>query len=186
MLYHFTLFQVGIVLGVILLSSHLAAILKPEYWKKALKALPRQRAVGSVLLTIDFLWVLWLALSRDWGEFYKLKVPALVLLPVAYFIVLFFLEEFLTARALGILMILAADPILESAFLKPVPSRLLVVLVAYSWIILGLFWVGIPHLFRDQIDWIQKTRGRWNFYSWMGMLYAAAILVCALTVYRQH
>ena len=35
-------------------------------------------------------------------------------------------------------------------------TRLLLVLLAYVWIINGLFWVGMPWLMRDQIAWLTR------------------------------
>ena len=51
----------------------------------------------------------------------------------------------------GILCLLAAEPLLEAAFLRPETSRLLVTMLAYLMIVVGLFWVTMPYLLRDQI-----------------------------------
>jgi hypothetical protein len=87
-------------------------------------------------------------------------------------------------RALGILALLAAEPILSAAFLQPQLTRLLVVILAYVWLTLGLFWVGMPYLLRDQISWITKSISRLKTAAVGGIIYGAIVLVCALAFYR--
>jgi hypothetical protein len=50
-------------------------------------------------------------------------------------------------------------------------------------IITGLFWVTMPYLLRDQINWSARTNGRWRFTHGIAFLYGAAIVACALTRY---
>jgi hypothetical protein len=100
-----------------------------------------------------------------------------------YFLTAIFVEEFLAVRALGILCLLVAEPLLEAAFLGSETSRLLVSLVAYVWATLGLFWVGIPYLLRDQIGWVSRTNARWQVAAFGGVVYGAVVLVFALTQY---
>ena len=96
------------------------------------------------------------------GEFSTFRRPLLIALPVGYFLVLRFVDEFLAVRALGILCLLAAEPLLDAAFLRQEPSRLLVTVFAYLLIIAGLFWVTMPYLLRDQINWSARSAPRWR------------------------
>ena len=68
------------------------------------------------------------------------------------------MDEFLAARALGILFLLAAEPLLNAAFFRTESSRLLVTVFAYLLIVIGLFWVTMPYLLRDQINWSARTQ----------------------------
>ena len=102
---------------------------------------------------------------------------------VGFFLTLVFVEEFLAVRALGMLLLLVAEPVLEAAFQRPETSRLLLSVLAYAWATLGIFWVGKPYLLRDQIDWISKTETRWRLAALAGVIYGAAVLGAALTQY---
>jgi hypothetical protein len=93
-------------------------------------------------------------------------------------------EEFLAVRALGMLLLLAAEPLIEAAFLKPQTSRLLLVVLAYAWVLAGLFWVGMPYLLRDQMAWITRTAARWRAACVAGLAWGVALLICSLTQYR--
>jgi hypothetical protein len=119
----------------------------------------------------------------EMGEFSSFRRPLLIILPIGFFLVLRFVDEFLAVRALGIVCLLAAEPLLDAAFLRPETSRLLVVVLAYLMIVAGLVWVTMPYLLRDQINWSLRHFARWRFLSGIGLAIGVAILICAFTVY---
>src|SRR6266480_3049969 len=89
-------------------------------------------------------------------------ITGIVVLPIGYALVLRFVDEFLAVRALGILCLLAAEPLLEAAFFRYETSRLFLTALAYLLIVAGLFWVTMPYLLRDQINWSAKSNTRWR------------------------
>jgi hypothetical protein len=93
-------------------------------------------------------------------------------------------DEFLSVRALGILLLLLAEPVLEAAFLRAESSRLLLVCLAYVWIVIGMFWVALPYLMRDQIAWLLKSNSRWTAACLGGIVYGVAILISAALFYQ--
>jgi hypothetical protein len=119
----------------------------------------------------------------DLGEFSRFRTWLQIAVPLVFILTIFFVDEFLSVRALGIMTLLAAEPILSSAFLRPELARLLVVIFAYVWLTLGLFWVGMPYLLRDQISWLTKSAARFKAATLFGVLYAVAVLACAVMVY---
>jgi hypothetical protein len=54
---------------------------------------------------------------------------------------------------------------------------------AYILIVVGLFWVTMPYLLRDQINWSARSTGRWIATHALVLLYGAALLACAVTQY---
>jgi hypothetical protein len=174
---------VGIILGLLLLSAHLIALLKADSVIAQAKSFPRSRMWGIVLLAVCLVWSLFLAICMDMGEYYHLRKWLLMLLPVSFFLVVIFVPEFLAVRALGTLMLLAASPVLHSAFLQEQTSRLLLPILAYAWIIAGMFLVGMPYLLRDGINWVTQNKSRWQMASLGGVVYGAVLLVVALTSY---
>lgn len=183
MIYSLSLQTVGVLLGLFLLITHGVALLHSAGVQNLLKGFPRSRVAGIVLLTIDLIWALILLKNMDLGEFTKWREALLVVIVVMYFAMLFFVEEFLAVRALGVLCLLVAEPMIEAAFLKPEMTRLLVVALAYVWAILGLFWVGMPYLLRDQITWVTSSLGRWKLATLGGVVYGALTLASALLFY---
>ncbi|MBA3882211.1 MAG: hypothetical protein H0X73_05685 [Chthoniobacterales bacterium] len=183
MIYHLSLKTAGIIAGVLLLACSLPGLLMPQKVRGWLVQLPRSFPVGVALLTIAFLWSFWLLATMEMGEFASFRRPLLIAVPIGYLLVLRFVNEFLAVRALGILALLAAEPLLDAAFLRYEQSRLLVTIFAYVIIVQGLFWVTMPYILRDHINWATRTAGRWRSVNVLGVLYAAALLAFALTRY---
>lgn len=169
--------------GALLVALHGLAILHGEGARAWLKSLPRSRAAGAVLLLVAAGWAFALVANMDLGEFSNYRTALMFLVPTAAALTWKFVDEFLAVRALGMLLLLAAEPVLEAAFLRPEKSRLLLVVLAYAWAVLGMFYVGSPYLLRDQIGWLQKSALRWNVAMGSGLLYGFAVLGCA---FAQH
>jgi hypothetical protein len=183
MIYHLSLQVAGIIAGIFLLLVSAPGLLKPDLARGVALRFPRSRLFGVSLLTLDLLWSFWLLATMEMGEFSSFRRPLLIVLPIGFFLVLKFVDEFLAVRALGILCLLAAEPLLEAAFFRYETSRLLVTVFAYLLIIAGLFWVTMPYLLRDQITWSSRNSGRWRLMHGVALLYGAAILAFAITSY---
>src|SRR5260370_9448065 len=111
--------------GLLLILISVPGLFKPDLASVA-QHFPRSRTAGVVLLTISLVWSFWLVATIEMGEFQAFRRPLLIALPIGYVLVLRFVEEFLAVRALGILCLLAAKPLLDAAFLLYQRSRLLV------------------------------------------------------------
>jgi hypothetical protein len=183
MIYHLSLQAAGFIAGLFLLLVSVPGLLKPDLSRGFAQRLPRSRVGGVVILTIDFFWSFWLLATMEMGEFSGFRKPLLIFLPVGFFLVLKFVDEFLAVRALGIFFLLAAEPLLDAAFFRDETSRFLVTVFAYLLIVIGLFWVTMPYLMRDQVNWSARTTARWRLTHGLALLYGAAILACAVTRY---
>src|SRR5262245_30271148 len=182
MIYHLSLHSAGIIAGAFLIIVGLIGLIKPDF-ASVVRRFPRSRAAGIVLLTICLAWTLWLLATIQMGEFAGFRRPLLIGLPIGYVLALRFVDEFLAVRALGILCLLAAEPLLDAAFLRYETSRLLVTVFAYLLIIAGLFWVAIPYLLRDQINWIARSGLRSRCVVAIELIYGVVILWFAFTQY---
>jgi hypothetical protein len=132
------------------------------------------------MLTLAAAWAFWLVATMDLGEFDKYRTLGKIIIPLAYFLSLTYVEEFLSVRATGMLALLAAEPFLEAAFLRPEVSRLLIVTLVYVWIVFGMFWVGMPYVMRNQIAWITASVARWKAGCVAGIVYGVAVVACDL------
>lgn len=183
-LYHgLSLQTAGILVGLVLIALHLVALLKAAPTREWLQKLPRNQSVGTWVLTVGFVLAMIVATSMDLGEFSRMRYLAQFAVPAMFLSLLFYTNEYLGSRSLGILVILLACPVLEAAFLKPPPSRLLLSGLCYVYILLGLFWIGMPHTLRDQIGWATKSAGRFKMFALSGLAFGVAILACALTLW---
>jgi len=170
----------GILVGLWLVASHVVAFLKPGIVKPWLKTFPRNEKIGTVLVIIGFAWAYLIWSCMDLGEFFKIERPVQMVIIGVCIGVIVYVKEFLAVRSLGFLMILAAAPMLESAFLKDPQSRLLLVIFAYAIAVKGMFWVGMPYLMRDQINWVLAKESRYRYGAIAGAAYGLVMAVCAV------
>ncbi|MEO6053695.1 MAG: hypothetical protein ABIP97_06770 [Chthoniobacterales bacterium] len=183
MIYHFSLKSVGLTVAILLIVTHVFAMLSSASVRTALRHFPRNKQMGTALLLIVAIWSFYLIETMDLGEFSPSRNMMLVAIPIAAGLTWKIIDELLAVRALGMLALLAAEPLLEAAFLKAPESRLFLVVLAYAWIIAGLFWVGMPYTLRDQIKWITENSARWNAAVIGGAVYGVVLLVCSLMYY---
>ena len=179
-IYYLSLHLVGLTIGAVVFLAHLFGLLRPADTQKLLLKFPRSKVAGTVLLAIDAVWCFWLISTMDLEEFAWLKPYVQLAIPVLFFLTVIFVDELLAARALGIFAMLLAEPVISSAFLRPELWRLLIVLIAYVWLTLGMFWVGKPYLLRDQITWLTKSILRWRIATALGVVWGGLILGFAL------
>ena len=170
----------GILIGLWLIASHAFALAKPDLVKPWLKRFPRNDKLGTILVIIAFAWSFIIWSCMDLGEFFKIEKPVQMILVAGCVGVIIYVKEFLAVRSLGFLMILAAAPILDSAFLKEPQTRLLIVAIAYAIALKGMFWVGMPYLLRDQINWVLAKDNRYKIGAIAGAVYGLVVLICAL------
>lgn len=178
-----TLRTAGLALGVLLLGGHLLAWAASERLMSAARTFPRNRGWGVALLLLATIWSLFLVKHMDMGEFFKWRERLLVIVPVTFVLVAVYVPEFLAVRALGAVLLLASSPVLQAAFLQPQASRLLLPVLAYAWIITGMFFVGMPYLMRDWISWLTQDPSRWKLASLGGAAYGAVLLVAGVLWY---
>jgi hypothetical protein len=183
MIYHFSLQAAGIFAGLLLLFLSIPGLVKPEAMRNLAARFPRSRAFAVALLTIDLIWSLWLLATMEMGEFSTFRRPLLIALPIGYILTIRFVNELLAVRALGILCLLLAEPLLDAAFFRYEPSRMFVTVFAYLLIVAGLFWVTMPYLLRDQLQWSTRNAGRCRLLNGVLLIYGAVILAVAVMRY---
>lgn len=180
MIYPFSLFQVGLVVGLLLVASHALALLNPARIGTLLRAFPRSVISGRILLIAAALWSYWLVRAADLGEFSHLRGLLLIGVPVGAVLAWFFVDEFLAVRALGTLALLAAEPLLSAAYMQEPLSRLFLVVLAYVWIVAGLFLVGMPYLLRDLTTWITLRLSLFRTAAFGGLAYGILLIACSI------
>ncbi len=184
---------VGFAVTAYLLIAHTIGLAKPDAVKAGLKALPRHQMTGRILIGLVAVWCYGLFQGLNlgimeipqmsMGEFYNIRGILTWAVVIGAVLVAIYADEFLSVRALGCLMLLAACVILDAAFLKEPTSRLLVVIFAYAMIFKGLFFVGMPYLFRDGVNWVTASNKRWRPAMMAGLAYGVVVLIATLTTY---
>jgi len=182
MIYSLKLETAFALVGVLLVVAHALALLKAGAVQDWLRSFPRSKGWGITLLTIAAVWFFYLVATMDLGEFSNWRPTVLVVTPMAWVLTWKYVDEFLAVRALGMIVLLAAEPLLESAFLRPEVTRLFLVALVYVWVVFAMFWVGTPYTLRDQIAWITAAERRWRAAALAGLAYGALLIGLMLTL----
>jgi hypothetical protein len=116
----------------------------PELWQK----LPRNRSVGVILALGALAWAAWYGIPMLEGGLAKYRVIVKILVPVTAVLAYFYLN-FLLARAIGGLMLLASTFLLSTAFAAAIPFRPIHSIACYLMAIAGAIMLATPWHFRD-------------------------------------
>lgn len=183
MIYPVSLALVAFVVGLLYVVSHGWIWWKGPAAAPFLAALPRHRPLGWALLGAATLWFAILLGNIDLMEYtpHRQTFVLAVLLLGGFSAV--YLTEFLTARALGALLLLASQILLDAAFLRDESSRLVLTITAYAWIVAGMFLVGMPYVMRDAIGWLSRDGLRLRVAAAAGTLWGLLLLALGLFVY---
>ena len=121
-------------------------------------AFPRHVWAGRILAAVDILWSAWLLRQMGFAWVDAHQILVYVAVPIAYVLVILFVDDLLAARALGGFLLLVPLPMLESAFVHPAASRLVMTSFAYLLVIFGIVLVWSPFKWRQWTErWINRT-----------------------------
>ncbi len=170
-----------VLVGLFLIAAHVLALMKPQAVQAWLRALPRSKNLGTALATVAAAWFFVLVWMMDLGEFSNWRQTVLIATPIAWLLTMKFVDEFLAVRALGMVTLLLAEPLLESSFLRPEFAFYFLNSLVYVWIVFAMFWVGMPYTLRDQIGWVTGNPTRWRAAAFAGLAYGVLLLMLPLT-----
>jgi hypothetical protein len=184
MIYPLSLETALLMVGLALVVSHGFALLKPELVQGWLRKFPRSTFWGTLLIVVSGVWFWWLVSTMDLHEFSNWRNSLKIGTPIAVLLTWRYVPEFLSVRALGILVLLGAEVLLEAAWMRPEAGRLWLVSLVYLWITAAIFWVGMPYVLRDQIEWVSSKPVRWKGAAAAGIAYGAILMMVLLTLRR--
>lgn len=171
---------VAIIIGALLVGAHLFGLLVPGPCIAWARSIPRSRVWGTLLLAAAALWSLIIASTTDLGEFSPMRSYVVIGIVAGAILLWKFVPDFLASRSLGFLLLLVAHPVLETTFLQHGPVKIALAALAYAWVLVGLFLVGMPYLHRDLLFWISERRWLWKIHCWAGILYGLFLLLGGL------
>ncbi len=136
------------ILGTLAVGVGLFSACSPAWVRQGLRDFPRSIWPGRILLAVDMVWAAYAVTTLHLGGFDALKIHLYWIAPVCIVLGSLYLDELLSVRALGGLLLLAAGPILGATRWNPSQWRLVVTVITYLWILVGLVFVLEPWWFR--------------------------------------
>jgi len=164
------------ILGTLAVGVGLFSACSPALVRRGVLNFPRSVWPGRILLAVDMVWAAYAFTTLHLGMFDAWKVHLYWLAPVCIVLGSVYLDELLSVRALGGLLLLAAWPILSAARWNPSNWRLVVTVITYVWIIVGLVFVLEPWWFRRlcapmiRKDWAIRAGGLFKAAVGFGLI----------------
>ena len=174
---------ITLICGVLVFVWSAGMALLPRGMAAWVGAFPRHVWAGRILAGVDIIWSAWLLMQMGFAWVDAHQILVYVAVPAAYVLVILFVDDLLAARALGGFMLLVPLPILESAFVHPAASRLIMTSFAYLLVIFGIVLVWSPFKWRQWTEhWINRlpvTRA----VGIVGLIIGADMLLLGWCVY---
>ncbi len=175
---------VAFLIGLLALTGGGLSLLAPARVRAGVAAFPRSVWPGRILAAIDLVWAAYELSQMHLGMFDAWKVHLVWLTPVAIVLCAIYLDDLLSPRALGGLLLLVAGLVLDIARWHPSDARLVVTVMAYSWILLGLTFLLSPWWFRRSSRWLVGSSDRVvRITGTVKALFGLGLIALALLVY---
>lgn len=140
------------IFGGFLIVAGLVLLLSPRAIESALAAFPRSVWPGRILAAVAVVWFAYLLLQEKMSFIEEHRAMVYLGAPLVYLAAVFLMDELLSVRAFGGVLLLLPQPILASAFSNDHPSRLIMTTFAYVLVIVGCVLVWSPFLFRKAVE----------------------------------
>jgi len=158
-------------------------VAKPAELAAAARKFPRSIPIGWVLTLGGAAWFI-LCLSREnISDFEPIKPYLYALFAFVGIGTCLYVNDFLAARGLAVVMLLLAKLMVDTARWTETPWRLVVVVWAYCFVIAGIWLTISPWRLRDVIQWATKSDARTRLLSALRCAFGLFVLALGLTVY---
>jgi hypothetical protein len=158
-----SLFLATLIPGLVLAALGLLLLANTPLMRSLLTALPRSSAATLVLFGGGALW--FLVRVAGMGDADRIignsNVPWVLGFAALGALSIKYVPDFLAVRGLCILILLAATPLLDAAFMEyEHPQRLFLVTLVFLAIVAALYLAAVPYRLRDFFAWLFARPGR--------------------------
>ncbi len=140
----------------------------------SLKSFRRSTGATAFLLLLAVGWFTYQLLNLPEPDLAGLpRLPVVIIFSLASLATYFVMPDFLSVRALGVLMLFLARQTLDAGY-RHLPYSLLDASISYGiLVIFGFWWAVSPVAFNAQCDWVTASPVRHK--TWGVILYSLAI-----------
>jgi hypothetical protein len=147
-------------LGLCVTAVNLYGLLKPSEFGKFFRNLPRSLPAGYLFMLSATAWFMWNVSRESLSDFESLK-PFLFTLFVGVGVgSCFFVQDFLAARGLAVLMLLLGKLMVDTQRWAESDWRLVIVVWAYLLVLAGMWFTISPWRLRDLFYWATASEKR--------------------------
>ena len=179
------LWHLATLLGLAVALPQIYGLLKPGAFGDALRKFPRSEAWGLILMPLGTVWFLWNLRTDDIADFDAFKPILFIGFAVVGFGACVFVRDFLAVRGWAVVVLLLAKFTLDTARWVDTPWRLVIVVWAYLWVVLALWFTISRWRMRDLIGFLTASEQRIRIGSAARLAFGLLVLLLGLTAIRQ-
>lgn len=154
------LWTVAVVLGLGIAGLNFYGLINPSAFGRVARSFSRHKSIGYPLMLLATGWFLFYVKQENVADFVAMKPFLYALFGVVGVGACLFLHDFLPVRSLAALLLLGAKLIVDTARWVESDWRLVLVVLAYAWVLLGMWLTISPWRLRDWIQWATANDGR--------------------------
>ena len=151
-------------------------------YEQFLRKFMRSNTAGNVAFITAGIWFLYNILQLGISDFGEYKFLFFIFFATIIYIAIIRVRDFLSIRGISILFLLCAPYLLDSAWLQPYRSRLVMVTGVYICIVFSMIYGAYPYKFRDHLDIIYKTQSRAKKFGIILLTYGLLNILSAIVV----
>lgn len=179
-----TLSTLCIVLGVGVALPQIYGLKNPAAFRDALRKFPRHTGLGCVLMAIATAWFLWHLSQESIADFAVYKPFMYAGFGLLGLGTCIYLQDFLAVRGLALVMMLLAKLVLDTQRWHDSHWRWVLGVLAYAWIVAGIWFTVSPWRCRDIIAWMTATDARLKLGCALRLALGVLVAVLGATVFR--
>ncbi len=174
----------SICLGAVVLLINLYGLLKPAKFADIARNFPRNLAAGYFFMLLGAAWFIWNVRAESLADFEPLKPYLYILFAAVGIGSCFFVQDFLAARGLAVVMLLLAKLIVDSQRWAPSPWRIVIACWAYALVVAGIWLTVSPWRLRDLVNWANANEARVRLGSAVRCAWGLFVLVLGVTAFK--
>ena len=167
----------SVLVGAAIIAVRVPCFIAPEKYREQLLNFPRSKWAGRILMAVVTLWAginLYNAATDEWAMWRPLIVTGV---PVAYWLIIQYGDQFLSLRAAAALMLLIAKLMVDAADLSDTAWRLVVTVLAYLWVVAAVWMTIAPHHVRDLLGYAAANHTRLRTVCSIGIAVGVWLLI---------
>lgn len=183
-MFTYKLSTLSAVLGLLYALPGIWGVMKPASFAAAMRKFPRYTPLGVLLTLAATGWFLYYVSMESNQDFVNIKTALYVFFGAVGVGTCIFVRDFLPVRGLAVLLLLFAKLLCDSAHLVESDWRLVIVTLAYAWVLAGMWFTISPWRLRDLILWSTASEGRTRTTCGLRLAFGLFIVALAFTAYR--
>ncbi|MFM2295816.1 MAG: hypothetical protein RLZZ350_2229 [Verrucomicrobiota bacterium] len=161
----------------------LFALLQPAKFTAAVKKFPRDVTLGWVLMLAATVWFIWNVNQEADADFATMKPKMMVGFAAIGLGCCIFVQDFLAARGLAVLLLLLAKLMVDTARWADTDWRWVVSGWAYLLVVAGIWFTTAPWKLRDVIAWQTASAGRLKMLSVLKLAFGIFVVALGCLVF---